>query len=439
MKVRTAIAVVASFSIYFLPLFDPPGITCWGCYLLDLLNARYGPLDPLKLGAFLLVTAVWQSGAGLVVWYFLGHPGWLRGLALPAAAIALTIASQYVSHAFLIIAPMLDRETAAEKADLPVECAVPGAFLAPTRSVPGNSLGASGEALLFGERQHALLKMPGCAVRALAIPIEAISIPPPVVLPGGIALYRNARDSQWWLASDPERDPVKLEAPPKSGSPMLSSDGRWIAWPLQEFGSKPSVSIRKLDGAEEIVFPVAIRWPLPLEVLQLDMQNRTITLFDHEEGFRSLNLDGATRWGPVYPNPHHLSGTILLAEGIGWMVPHVARGEDAWFFPWGPSGARINLGLRRGQGLQSVSIDPAGTFIGFSAEESERTTVGVIRIRDGEVVFRRYLPRMNHAPVTFLGDRFFAYSEPRRVQVLRLPQTPASAPSVICRFRGKGN
>lgn len=422
MRPRTAAAVVASFSIYLLPLFDPPTITCWGCYLLDLLRSRYEPLDPLKLAAFLLVTALWQAGAGLAVWWFLTRPGWLRGLSLPAMAIVLTIVSQYFPLAFLTLAPLLDGETAPEKADLPVECTVPGSFLATTRSMPGNPLGATGEALLFDEQKHALLRMPGCTVRSLAIPIHAAFIPAPLVLPGGIALYRNASDSQWWFLNDAEGDQAKLEPPPGGGTPMLSSDGRWVAWPLQAPGNKPSVLIRRLDRAEEISFPVAIRFPLAVEILQLNMQDRTITVFDYAEGFRSLKLDGFMRWGPVNPNPLHFPGTILLGEELGWMVPHVARREDAWFFPWAPSAPRINLGLRRGQTLQSVGIDPAGKFLTFSAEETERTTVAVIRIRPREVVFRRYLPRMNFAPVTFLGERFFAYSELHEVRVLRLPQ-----------------
>jgi hypothetical protein len=420
MSTHVVVAIVASFAVYLIPILDPPSFTCWGCQLLDLLGGRRRPLDPLELGLFLAVSVLLQAALGLTVWWLARRPGWLRGLLLPVVWIALIPAAYSFPNVFATIGPWLDRDTTAEKMDWPLECAVPGS-LATTRPLPGNPLGAAGEAVIRRKQQVVLLGMPGCAVRALAIPMDRLGIVAPLVLPGGVALYETSRDNQWWLLRGPGSDPVKLDRPPKSGNPILSSDGRWIAWPVQAFGAMPSVVIRRLDGAEEHVVSPAIRNPLAVEVLALDMERRTIVFSDVAEGFRSTTLDGSTRWGPVYPNAGHVEGTTLLMEDVGWLVPHVARAGDAWFLPWAAAGPRVNLGLRRGQTLQAIAIDPAGKLLALSAEAADRTTVVVLQITDQQIVFRRHLPRLNFAPVTFLGDRYFAYSEPGQVRVLRLP------------------
>jgi hypothetical protein len=335
----------------------------------------------------------------------------------------MCLLGQFFPQAFLAVAPFFDRESGPEKTALEVECTIPGARLAALRPVPGQPLARAGQTLvLAGHQNYALLRMPGCEVLPLPIPVRAVVDPDPVVAPGGVALYRTMDGTpQWWYAEGVGSAPMKLEAPPHSGTPMLSIDGKWIAWPRHTYGAKPSLLIRKLGGAEEIEFPVNSRFPIPVEVLLLSMDERAVTLFDYAEGFRSLTLDGAVRWGPVTPNSPQYAGTILLAEGVGWLARHVSRADDAWFLPWAPSGKKIDLRVRRGRTLQSCALSPGGGLLAVVSDGQDKTAVDLIRAQDGEQVFRRYLPAGAAVPVAFLGDRFFAYSEAGSVRVLRLP------------------
>jgi hypothetical protein len=129
------------------------------------------------------------------------------------------------------------------------------------------------------------------------------------------------------------------------------------------------------------------------EMVQLNMRDRTITLFNIGVGYSSLNLDGSLRCGPIQPSIYsNGTGTILLAEERGWTVSHVKRANDACFLPWTSSEPRIELGLRRLAWLQAAAMPPSGNYLAFSSTEERNAAISVVRLQDKTAIFRHYVP-----------------------------------------------
>ena len=76
--------------------------------------------------------------------------------------------------------------------------------------------------------------------------------------------------------------------------------------------------------------------------------------------------------------------------------------------------------------MTSAAVDPTGSYIAISETTTlsignARDVVYVLRTNDGDVVFRRYLPRYSRSEVVFFEGGFLGYSDLEGTHILTLP------------------
>ena len=437
-------AVLASFSVYLLPLVGPHAIWLWGPLLLAEILSK-GNKEPLWIAVDLGLAVLVQAAAGLLFYWFFRRPGWLRLLALIAAVPVCFVIVEWSHLAMIPAYFLIERDTVAEQGEWTVECTVPNASLASVRAPMGLTLEQAGEAWLIRIRSqglgYAILRMPGCDVTELDLAFSNVDVSPSFVLPGGAHLLetweRQTGRREWWYSSGSRTSPSRLEPPPNhsniDGPPILSEDGEWVAWMIREpdSGEYPTVAkilIHHVRSPEEKMTLVSLKelGPGGYVLLDLDMQSREVTVSRNLGEFLRIGLDGRVRWGPVKPETVKPHSQTFRRVGRGWVAWDAYKERDAYFISWSLPHATGSHRVLKGRSITSVAVDPAGLFIAVSVSGSYsigsvQDAAYVLRVAEGTEVFRRYLPRYTRTQVAFLGRQFFAYSAQDEVRVLRLP------------------
>ena len=434
------LALLASFSVYLLPILTDQATWLLGQALVFEFIGR-GHKDWLWRLADLLLALVLQAMAfGLLVWV-LRKPKPRRLVTLPVAAVLAFMALQWLYLAVIPSRFLVEAETAREHVKWADECAVPGYALMAGSAARAVSAGAAADDLWVTDAlgRPARLRVPGCAVTPTSAPFGGDEAVLAATASGGRYLYsqedRKSGQQAWWygrpgLAAQRLGSPAGYE--PGDGPPVLSSDGDWIAWLVRGLDSgqpRPSaVVLRPLRAGEEMTVRLDGLPRGRFRLIAVDMLARELTLGIDERYFVGVNLDGATRWGPLRPPGVDPVASTFRRVADGWVAWDGSREGESYRLAWILGGAEGRHRVRRGRTITSLAAHPSGTMIALSVTAAlpiadVPDAVYVFRTDGGSEVFRRYLPAFTRSEVMFAGRALFAYTHshgPPEVRVLRI-------------------
>jgi len=436
------LALAASFLVYLIPLVTPHGAWLLGQALFE----REAGRSPLWTGANCAVALLLQLLAVAYFYWFFARPGWRRGILLLVAFPFIFPTMQWV---YLVAIPtrfLEQPDVASEQISWPSECTAPG--------VHQTNLTTASELWVrysTDPNRYAVLTMPDCR-------LSAVNLPQPKFTPGmgvdftidltsaifgGRAImqrYENKQAKQsWWLIpgtlakSDPSPLPLEppIVDPGNHDAPILSTDGRWVAWLAVIPGTGSPVLNRvflcPLDPKEkEKIVDLSSLGPSSYALEKLDTTAEEIMLWNID---RLISIDFFGKLKREYPRPvvARPQQTTYRDMGNYWLAWDAYRDHESYLMEWSlPSGSGTHQ-VPLGRAIQSAAFDAAGKWIAVSVGTSlnigkAQDAVYVLSASDGHEVFRKYLPRYSRSPVAFLEPHFFAYSDPSGVHLVRSPE-----------------
>ncbi len=438
---RYLVAFLGSFAVYLFPLVGPHAIWLLGEELVhQFTRTRH------QETAWILANVLLALGVQVVVWVALAWSlgGSVVRLLLPVALIPVLFF--VVEAAYLEVIPtwfLVEADRAAERQSWVESCVAPDAWLMPIRMPTTQSEDLHERWVQRSDGRQALLRVPSCDVIEANIPRPTLqpggrvdfTIGVVFAIPGGSAILQRldiatSRQS-WWLLARPEAMPVPIEGPSeKSGPPILSNVGDAVAWMQPIAGSTPpikkEVHIQSTapEGGPHLVVDLSPLNPTPDVLLEVDTARREILLWQRE-ALVTVGFDGGVlRQSPPTDSIRPQSGTYQIA-GQGWLAWDAYQEDAAYQVRWSLADG---IGMHRaakGRGITDAAVDPSGALIAVS--ETTMLSIGrapdvvyVVRARDGQDVFRRYLPRYSRSSVAFFGPRQFAYSDGSSTHVLNV-------------------
>jgi hypothetical protein len=447
-KKALGLALLCSFSVYFIPIVGPHAIFTIGESLGQHFHAfgKYPAWALTELGATLLL----QLAAFVLFAWFWRRCSALRLTVLLVCAAAALVEAQELYFAAIPARFLIEPETAPEKTGAwPEACHITDGQVMNVR-MPGRMPQTGwGEAWL--EDSHAgwsILRMPDCQRIAAALPQPTVRpgggvdfmINVTQVSPGGLALVQRhetaTNKDTWLLANVADGTLTPLPAPQTTQyvAPYLAEDGTHTGWILVIPNTGPPVleelHVLPVRGnAPERVVDLTPFGPNTYELIGLDESSGESFYWVSQPlpgHLLALGPDG--RQGPAPAIPAGIRPqrpTIILLEH-GVVAWDAYQEDENYAIAWALDTGSGSHKLPKGSSPTSVAVDPTGRYIAFSTTTTlnignTRDTVVVLRSVDGEAVFRRYLPAYNRSGVIFLGNAYFAYSDSGTTHVLRLP------------------
>lgn len=441
------LALLCSFSVYFIPVVGPHAIfVVW-----ESLGQRFSRLSTYpawtltEFGVALLMQAV---AFGLFYWFWRRRSA-ARLIVLLVCGAAAVVEVQELFFARIPARFMIEQETAPEKAGTwPEACRITDGQVMTVRTPSRMPAGGWTEAWL--QDSHAgwsILRMPGCQRTAAPLPQPAIRtgggvdfmIAVTQAVPGGLGLVQrhetgSSKDT-WMLANVPAGTLTPLPAPQTKQyvAPYLADDGMHTGWVLVIPNTGPPVleefHIFPVSGtASERVLDLTPFGPNTYELIGLDDSTGESLYWVSQPlpgHLLAQGRDGRERPAPSVPagiRPQPLS-VILLPHGVvAW---DAYKEEENYVISWVLDTGSGTHKIPKGSSPTAVAVDPAGRYIAFSTTTSlnignTKDAVVVLRTADGQEVFRRYLAPFNRTGVIFLGDAYFAYSDSGTTHVLHI-------------------
>ncbi len=436
---RAAAAAVLSFIVYLTPLVGPHAVWLLGETLYQdfagLLRARAGR-DAAWVATDVAVALLAQLGFGLLVYWFIGGPGWLRGLGVILPVLPAIVVLNYVYQVAIPTRFLIEPDTTPERASWPLACTARDVWVPQIPGPPVVTKDAAAAPLWVAEvhppLRYGLFAMPGCKVTLLELTQSARGYVTYVV--GGRALYTTlvpATGAQSWSVFDAasgKRAPLEVD---RGQFPILSTDGRSAAWLRPVVGSTPPIQLEAVvrgveRSREQVVGLDALGRGGIQQLVQLDTEAGELVVARGLRELLRVGMDGRLRgMGPdvqgVDPHP----GTVRFVEG-GWVAWDGYRENEAYRVAWALSRGKGAHRVPRSRGITSLAVSPDGRFIALSVTSglslgSTQDAVSVLSTADGSEVFRKYLPKYTRSSVAFLGPEWFVYTDLGGVNVLRIP------------------
>lgn len=441
-------ALIASFSVYLLPVFTVHIVYFWGWALWAEFLAGESGREPLWLAADAALALGLQAGAFLLfLWIFSGR-AW-RWLALVAAVPAFETA---LTWAYLVTIPgmfLIEAETAREVGDWPIACRIEDATLIQVRSPATPDLAAAQEAWVGSTVTPGtwrLMTGTECQVTepAFARPTERGSLT--AVAAGGAALFAsfasyddNPPVTRTWHL-DPVSGTATELAPPdpaKYWAPALSRDGKAVGWIESE--RKGQTWERRLrtrevaSGRERVVVLSGLGLGQP-EILSFDGFEGEVMVALYPATVLAFDGTGARIWGPIDTDPIKHVGQFFLRIDDGWVAWEIYRDEGRLNVIWNLAQGSGRHEVPLGSGITDLVASPDGALIAISTTTSlnigdVRDSVFVLRTRDGAEVYRRYHRKYTRTRMAFLGPRHLAVTRADLdrgggdVEVLEVPES----------------
>lgn len=292
------------------------------------------------------------------------------------------------------------------------------------------------------EDQYALLSLPQCRVERLPDAAGRRGRGGIQVLPDGAQLLRSypppqagAAEVGYVYAYSPNASvaPVALPEdffPGKREFPILSEDGGWLAilrtirTPAE---NRNEIVLRKpLTGESRMFWPhgIEINWH---ELVAVDVVKQEIVLARGLREYLWINFDGRLIRGPVNTGAVQAQPPTFRWAGDGWFAWDAYRDDGPYGFRLKTAALDRYITAEKLRSLNHAAISEDTRHAAMSMQTQHgrllwlRDAVAIIDTASGQEIFRRYLPRFTRTPVAFPGNEFFAYGEPDRVRVLRLP------------------
>lgn len=436
---RTAAAAVLSCSVYLTPLVGPHAAWLLGevVYreLANLVRGRAGR-EAAWVAADLAVALVAQFAFGLLLYWFAGRPGWLRGLVVILPVFPAIVLLNYVYQVAIPMRFLIEPDTTPERVAWPLECTARDVWI-PQLGAPIEVRAAAAAPLWVAETapplRYALLELPGCKVTPLELTQSATGYVTYVA--EGRALYTTlvpATGRQTWSVFDVATGRLTPLAVDPGQVPILSTDGRFAAWLRPVAGSTPPVEleavVRGVDRpGERVVGLAAVGRGALQQVVEADTAAGELVVARGLREFLRVGLDGRLRGtgpdfrGVVDPQPQ----TVKLLPG-GWVAWDAYRENAAYRVAWSlPRGQGLHR-VPKGRGVTSLAVSPDGRFIALSVTSglsigSTQDAVYALDTATGAEVFRKYFPKYTRASLAFPGPRRFLYTDLGGVNVLRIP------------------
>ncbi len=437
------LAGLGSFVVYAVPILGVHGDGWLGLALLGAFYEGWGLWLVLAIGVALLL----QLGAGVVLFWLLRRPSWLRLLgsvaSVPVFLFAVQIAYLWLIPLLLLVEP----DRAPDAGEAQVVCTVNHAWLAPVRSGTRLNLERAAEAWVAftDDRRFGVLTMPGCQVSSL--PGTRAGITHALVAPGGHIVFQpgtGTGDASGYLLMRPGLErPMDLLPPQDVGYwlPVLSDGGGSVGWlrrhETAEGGSEWRVHIRDLTTEEGRFVVLDQPRNVQLTLLSFRDDGSEYALYRYRNELVVFDGEGRAVGEPVRPEgTQGFSHDIRRTEG-GWVAWDGYRDDrERARIVWSLEGGEGVHEVPRGRSISSVAVDPAGHFIAVSTTRSVGVgkiddAVFVFRVSDGVETYRRRRPAHSRTQLAFLGSDDLAlspgFSDRGGIDVVRLGATAPSA------------
>jgi hypothetical protein len=440
-------ALIASFSVYLLPVFTVHIFYLWGWAVGAELLAGKSGREPLWLAADAALALGLQTLAFvLFLWIFSGR-AW-RWLALVAAVPAFEVA---MTWAYLFAIPgffLIEADNAAEIGDWPLACRIEDATLLQVRTPAYPDLARAREAWIDSAtvpRNWRLIEGTDCQVAEAAFdrPAERGSLA--AVAAGGAAIFTahggDPPVTRYWHL-DPISGAATELAPPgeKYWKLSLSRDGKAVGWiERARSGQYWELSVKTREvatGREHSVVLSDLDRGDP-EILALDGFEGGVMVALYPSKVLAYDGDGMLAWGPIDTGEIKHIGRYFLRLGDGWVAWEIYRDKGRervlWNLPQGSGRHEVPLG----SSITDLAVSPDGALIAVSTSTglnigSVRDSLFVLKTRDGAEVYRRFFRKYTRTRMAFLGARHLAVTRidldkkgSGWIEVLRVPETAA--------------
>jgi len=430
---RTVGALVLSFAVYLTPLVGPHAAWFLGEVVWRGFSQGSGPgaRDPLWVVTEIGVALAAQLVFFLLLYWFLGRPGWLRGLCVAAPVLPAIVALNY---AYMVAIParfLIEHDTAPEQTSWKGECTARDMWIP---QIAASIFVEAAASIWVVETQppsrYGLLDPARCTVRWLELTHSGFgSI---TFVAATRALYMTMTPStarQQWLVFDAgsgARWPLAVD---EGRFPILSTDGSFVAWLRPVAGSTPPIQleamVRAVEGGSEQVVDLTAIGPAAQQLVQVDMDAGELVVARGLKTLLVLGLDGRIhRTLPTPPDVEPQPQTFRFVAD-GWVIWDAYRENEPYRVAWSlPAGSGIRR-VPKGSSITSLAPSPDGRLIALSTTStlsigSTPDAVVVIRASDGSEAFRRYFPKYTRATVTFAGVDRFVYTDLAGLNVLRV-------------------
>ncbi len=447
-------ALIASFSVYLLPVFTVHIFYLWGWAIGAELLAGKSGREPAWLAADAALAFGLQGLAFALFLWILSSRGrarnwnwrWLALVpAVPAFEAALTWAYLFAIPGLFLI----ETETAAEIGDWPPACRIEDATLIQVRTPAYPDLARAQEAWVGSATAPGswrLLKGTDCGLEETAHrrPVARGSLA--AVAAGGAAIFTSFGGdppvARYWHL-DPVSGAATELTPPseKYWKLTLSRDGKAVGW-IESARSGQNwerrLKTREVaSGRESSVVLSDLDLGQP-EILALDGFEGGVMVALYPGKVLAFDGAGAPAWGPIDTGEIKHVGQYFLRIGDGWVAWEIYRDEGRERFLWDLPSGRGRRELPLGTSITDLAVSPDGALIAVSTGSGLnigdiQDSFFVLRTRDGAEVYRRFFRKYTRTRMAFLGARHLAVTRidlDRKgsgwIEVLRVPESAVS-------------
>ena len=346
---RPTAAFIFSFAIYLTPLVGPHALFLLGEVVWrEFGNAFHhrGDHTFAWVATDVGIAFFAQIVSFMLAYWFIGRPGWLRGLCLGLSTAPAII---LLNHAYMIAIPtyfLVETDTAVERGTWPLECSIRDVWIPQIASSPSVLPGAPiWLADVNPPNRYALFNPEGCTVTKLDLAQSAMGYVAYVA--GGRALYMAitpATGKSSWFVFDVAantKTPIEVSA---GQAVILSNDGGSVAWLRPVAGSTPpiplEVVIRRVDGHGEAVVDLsALGRGGMQQLIQFDSDARELVIARGLSDLFWVGIDGRIRKTLTKPDGVEPQPRTYLFQSDGWVAWDAYRENQPYRVAWSlPSG-----------------------------------------------------------------------------------------------------
>jgi hypothetical protein len=423
------IALLGSFSVYLIPLIGPHAAPLLGeLFFAGIYRARPVWFFTNVAAAFML-----QVFAFTVLYLFLQKRNLMRGLAVGLTMPVLFVLAQALFMLWIPSMFLIENDTASDVGNWPIECTaddswivgVPAPWHRPDESVSETLVQTS-------SGDYGALSVTGCGVTSLALPKPTLQpgghvdfmLGVDYFVPGAAVLFHRLETRTGlltWLIARRGRDEWIPVESPRDVPKILSSDGEWIAWI-----DAMQITIRSIAGVKpDAHVDLKPFGPASYVLSNIDMSSGDVVLVRNAE-VMVLGIDGEIRATVSKPADVEAQPSAFRKFGDGWIAWDAYRDEGRYQVSWSVPTGQGSHHVLKGRLINSVAISPAGDLIAISVASALnigniQDAIYVLRTRDGNEVFRRFLPRYTRTNVLFPDKDHFLYSADGKTLLLRVP------------------
>ncbi|MCC6353417.1 MAG: hypothetical protein IT577_05995 [Verrucomicrobiae bacterium] len=299
-------------------LLDLAGRDPWGESRFRLLIEVPGGLEFLLPAVAIGISILGQIGLFLVLLRLLR----LRRMVFRVAAIGasafgfvLLIAAAcdtLLPVAFRVMEPLIVRvrRPLPEKTSWPAECGdtdyeIEQFVVTP----PSGILGTRGQLWVRNRRTKRIgfMRRPDCRIEETKLTEDDFLISRFYATVEGRSIFVKSNQrgdpEQWWFSKGPRAEPVPITRPSNTDDPwpVLSDDGRWVAWVAPTNPDKQQVVLQNVETSETLTISSNLFASDRLRLMGYDAQRSEVLVArqNYEQAWAIRSSDGYPMWGPI--------------------------------------------------------------------------------------------------------------------------------------------